>query len=458
MQGSDHLGRAPDATRSVLSNAIFKQLKNATQRVAGLRERAATRPPIETLMWEAMQELDVAHEELRAAEDHVHAQADLLAAAQHALESEKRRYLNLFHGTPEAYLITDASGAIQDANRLAIDLLGCEPHFLPGKPLTTFVDLADRTLVRDRIDTILRAGQATSFELDLRGRGRRDPVRMSVSASRSVSAEDAPVTIHWLFRSARDPQPAASLLERWIEAERQARRRAELRSLEKNELVGSNAQTLRRSLSSIAGRLKVVGSSKVSAQDKQAAIASMTRNVRSAFRRLDELLAHVRAERDLAHLEDVPVELAPMLAHLIDNQRANARARGIRLLASIAVGGARLQGDSRILSHAFECFIENAIRFTAPGGEVLVISRRDTRAVAISIHHSGCGIAGHGLPTLLDAADPGREPDGLDSLQLSRRGIELHGGIVTGHAERDSGTLVVRLPLCEEKVATNPAQ
>jgi PAS domain S-box-containing protein len=87
-----------------------------------------------------------------------------------ALETERRRYEELFQFAPVAYLLTGVSGVIEEANGAAGELLGVVPRWLLGKPLAVFVDLADRRPFRDLLAAVRRGGVGLERELRFRGR------------------------------------------------------------------------------------------------------------------------------------------------------------------------------------------------------------------------------------------------------------------------------------------------
>src|SRR5918993_2088426 len=88
---------------------------------------------------ETLEDLKVALEELRVADEELRQQNDELAAAHLMLDHERRRYEELFEFAPNAYLVTDPFGIVQQANRSAAGLFGVRAQFLPGKALATYV-------------------------------------------------------------------------------------------------------------------------------------------------------------------------------------------------------------------------------------------------------------------------------------------------------------------------------
>jgi PAS domain-containing protein len=76
---------------------------------------------------EAVEELSTTMEELHAMND------DLISSQQAAIESQ-RRYQELFEGVPEAYMVTNVHGSIQEANRPAAHLFNIDRAYLTGLP------------------------------------------------------------------------------------------------------------------------------------------------------------------------------------------------------------------------------------------------------------------------------------------------------------------------------------
>ncbi|MGZ8399417.1 MAG: PAS domain-containing protein, partial [Gemmatimonadales bacterium] len=84
---------------------------------------------------ETVEDLKVALEELRVAEEELRQQNEELSATHLELDHERRRYQELFDFAPGAYLVTDPSAIVRQANRSAARLLNVPPTFLAGKAL-----------------------------------------------------------------------------------------------------------------------------------------------------------------------------------------------------------------------------------------------------------------------------------------------------------------------------------
>ena len=171
-----------------------KQVAGAALRVAHLRLRAVT-PATESnaIIQEALQELDTAHEELRVAEEQLHAQVDAMQGVQDALARERQRYRDLFETAPEAYLVTDTRGHVRDANKRAAALFNLDAGFLIGKPLALFVHAEHRAQLREVLHDSTLGMRVANYAWRIEPRRSHGPVWTSVSVSRAPNADDAAV-------------------------------------------------------------------------------------------------------------------------------------------------------------------------------------------------------------------------------------------------------------------------
>jgi PAS domain S-box-containing protein len=110
---------------------------------------------------ELEQRVEARTAELQRANEELQQQNKELAAARSALDTERRRYQDLFDFAPDGYLVTDPKGIIQEANRAAAALLGAEPRFLAGKPLVAFARGEDGRLLSEYL---ARLGARTTPE------------------------------------------------------------------------------------------------------------------------------------------------------------------------------------------------------------------------------------------------------------------------------------------------------
>ncbi|HWM93826.1 MAG TPA: hypothetical protein VN493_23910 [Thermoanaerobaculia bacterium] len=104
------------------SGRLQTQLKSLQEQVAE-PSSVSRRQLLEAIgaLQESLQELDVAEAELAQ-------QNEELIAAREQLEIERHRYRELFEEAPFAYLVTDASGMVEEANVAAAVLFSRQPR------------------------------------------------------------------------------------------------------------------------------------------------------------------------------------------------------------------------------------------------------------------------------------------------------------------------------------------
>jgi PAS domain S-box-containing protein len=114
-------------------------------------------------------------------------------------EEERHRYRDLFDFAPDAYLVTDLQGTIQEANHAAAELLHVERRELAGKPLAAFVHSADCALLSEQISMLPQgADQPASLELRLLPR-QRPPVEAALKVS-ATRTKGQPPRLRWIVR------------------------------------------------------------------------------------------------------------------------------------------------------------------------------------------------------------------------------------------------------------------
>jgi len=93
-------------------------------------------------------ELEEAAEELECMYDELRQQSDRIAVVHEHLDSERRRWLDLFNSIPDACFITNRSGIIRDANPEALKLFKQLPDALLNRPLISLFALEHQSEAR----------------------------------------------------------------------------------------------------------------------------------------------------------------------------------------------------------------------------------------------------------------------------------------------------------------------
>jgi len=111
-----------------------------------------------------------------------------------------------------------------------------------------------------------------------------------------------------------------------------------------------------------------------------------------------------------------------------------------------------VRGDSLMLSRVVGNLVDNALKYTSPGGTVRIEGRSDEKFVWLSVHDSGIGISAEDLPKVwerLFRGDRSRSRRGLGlGLSFVKAAVEAAGGTVEAESAPDQGsTFTVMFPV-----------
>jgi signal transduction histidine kinase len=161
-------------------------------------------------------------------------------------------------------------------------------------------------------------------------------------------------------------------------------------------------------------------------------------------RTVDNLITLARADEGRLDLLSGDVELDQALEAAARPLRTLAAAKGVRLRTTSEP--ARTRGDEQRLQHALANLIENAIKFTPPGGEVTLSSWRRGEEVGVTVSDTGPGIPADARAHVFDRfyrVDRSRSRESGGSglgLAICREIATAHGGRVWVESEEGKGS------------------
>ncbi len=109
-------------------------------------------------------------------------------------------------------------------------------------------------------------------------------------------------------------------------------------------------------------------------------------------------------------------------------------------------------GDARMLQRMLSNLLDNAVKYTPPGGRVEIsLSESDQRDIVLSIHDTGIGVSAADLPRIFQRfyrCDQSRSQPGIGlGLSLARAIARAHGGDITVVSTENHGsTFTITLP------------
>jgi two-component system, OmpR family, phosphate regulon sensor histidine kinase PhoR len=192
-------------------------------------------------------------------------------------------------------------------------------------------------------------------------------------------------------------------------------------------IVGMMGHDLRQSLQIIQGTYSLLRS-RAEEMPQQAWLDRGERAVAKLTEQLDCLVdAFYLAERANA-LEVSSVGLGPLFWRLRHENEDAAIQRGIELRAVTTNG--YVVSNPVLLGCILRNLLTNAIRYTEPGGRILIGCRRKGAEIRIDVYDTGIGIPEHQLPRIFESFTrlAPEHSDGLGiGLSIVRRALEVLG-------------------------------
>jgi PAS domain S-box-containing protein len=370
-------------------------------------------------------------------------------AAEVALHASETRYRRLFETAKDGILILDASsGRIVDANPFIKALLGYSHDELLGKELWQIGLFTDIAASQAAFEELRETGYIRYEHLPLETRG---GTHVEVEFVSNVYRAEASDVIQCNIRDIT----RRSGLERL--AREQSLAMADLHR-RKDEFLAMLSHELRNPLSSIVNALQLMRLQQVDENVIQhQARTILERQIAQLTRLVGDLLEVSRVATGQLRLHLESIDLRGVVVVAVEATRAAVDRRGHELTVALPPQPVWLQADPARLEQVIVNLLDNAGKYTEPGGHIWLSLENEGGAAMLRVRDSGVGIAANVLPHVFDLftqADRSldRSAGGLGiGLSLVRALVELHHGSVEASSAGpgQGSAFVVRLPLSE---------
>ena len=220
----------------------------------------------------------------------------------------------------------------------------------------------------------------------------------------------------------------------------------------KGEFLAMLGHELRNPLAPILNALHVMRMPNVDQPSIYAARDIAERQVKHLARLVDDLLDLSRIDSGKIELRKGRVDLREAVSRAVETTRPLIESRRHSLSVTLPDDPLPLEGDAARLEQVLSNLLNNAAKYTEPGGKLDLTVERQNGRFLVKVRDNGIGIAPELLPRVFDLftqADCSldRSQGGLGiGLTLVRSLVEMHGGRVAAHSEgtgRGSEFLIV---------------
>jgi PAS domain S-box-containing protein len=346
-------------------------------------------------LFNTLEELRLAVEELHMAEEDLIRQNEELAATRRLAEAERYRYQELFEGAPDGYIVTNAQGVVEEANRVAAALLQASPKLLSGKPLVTQVAETERKAFHALLNQMATSRRVQGWELTLQGR-RQEPIVVSVTVETVQNPDNAPHVLRWQMRDISDLKQAEAAL-----AQLQAQN-LELIELDRlrNQFLATVSHELKTPMNAILGFSQMLMKQFHSQPDPRTLTMAerIFQNGRHLLSLIEDMLNFARLQANSMALNLESLDLNELVTTTLEELRPLADQKALRLEADLPDEPVIVVNDRCRLRQILTNLVSNAVKFTDVGWVVVVLQPIAGGRVRLQVSDTGCGIAPEDQP------------------------------------------------------------
>lgn len=211
-----------------------------------------------------------------------------------------------------------------------------------------------------------------------------------------------------------------------------------------NRLIVDASHELRTPLTSLRTNIELLVADEKSGMLPEGARKEILRDIAAQLAEFTSLIG------DLVQLTRAPAKttLTPLnLREVVDSALERVRRRGPGLVFDVELNSLYLVGEEDTLERAVTNLLDNAVKFSPPGGTIRVLLEGDQ----LRISDQGPGIAEDDLPHIFDRfyrSDKARHTPGTGlGLSIVAQTVARHGGWVRASRSAEGGAeFTVRLP------------
>jgi PAS domain S-box-containing protein len=212
----------------------------------------------------------------------------------------------------------------------------------------------------------------------------------------------------------------------------------------KTEFLATLAHELRNPLAPIRNGMAVLGMSLNNPNLVTKILAMMDRQLSQMVRLIDDLLDVARITAGKLELKKELVDLADVIATAVEMSSPTIEGNKHELKIDLPQAPIYAEIDKTRICQVIANLLNNAAKYTAPGGKILLALSDSGNEFKISVLDNGIGISSNALPHVFDMFNQVDErssgaKQGLGiGLSLVRRLVEMHDGSVSVASEGEN--------------------
>lgn len=366
-------------------------------------------------------------------------------------EAERQKFVTLIENSTDFIGICDLNGVPSFVNRAGLDLVGLDDLEAARRaPVRDFFFPEDQEkILNEFLPRVLKDGHG-EVEVRFRNFKTGEPRWMSYKVITIKDESGQPTGFATVSQDVTESRKLEHDLRKLAADLSEADRR-------KNEFLAMLAHELRNPLAPISNAASLL---RVSHDPSAVETASdlLHRQVGQLSRLIDDLLDMSRITQGKIELRPERVQLSRIIDQAVETVRPLYTGMKQQLDITQPAEPIMLDADPARLTQVIGNLLNNASKFTDPGGNISLQAERNGRQASITVKDNGIGIAAENMPHLFDLFSQidtslERSRGGLGiGLTLARRLVEMTGGSIEAYSEGlgKGSRFVIKLPVAAD--------
>ncbi len=336
--------------------------------------------------------------------------------SEEALRISEERYRVLAEAAPYFVWSTAPDGRVEYLNQRYLDFTGVTLEKV-NEEWAKIVHPDDLSAVENTWARSLASGDP--FELEFRMKCHLDG-SFRWFLTRTVAARDEHGKVLRWVGTATD-----------IHEAKIAREEIERAAQVKDQFLAVLSHELRTPLTPVMLSVSLLEGNSELPEDVREDIASIRRNIELESRLIDDLLDLTRIARGKIQYDFQTVDLHLLIRSAISICCTDGK---LEVETNLAAESSFVRGDAARIQQVFWNLLNNAWKFTQPGGRVVIRTLNENSRVIVEVEDNGIGIKADVLPRVFDAFEQGdvtkaRRFGGLGlGLAITKALVVAHGG------------------------------
>jgi len=209
----------------------------------------------------------------------------------------------------------------------------------------------------------------------------------------------------------------------------------------KDEFLATLAHELRNPLAPIRNAVHLLKAGNPTEENVRAAREIIDRQVHHMVRLVDDLMDVSRITLGQVNLRYERVSLRRVIDDALEAAAPAIEAGNHRLVVDVPGASLQLEGDATRLSQVFQNLLDNAAKYTPPGGTITLRAELQGEQIVVSVRDTGIGISADAQMRVFELFTRVHPSDRIKTsglgigLSLAKKLIDLHMGSIEVRSE-----------------------